>query len=229
MNDKGIIHFDIKEKNIMYDEYIQAPLLIDFGLSFVPESIKDPSTIFYTKRVYPYWSIEIFILSYIINRTKEESYSIIDEDGNTQVVKLIPTEYDLKNSNITKTKIEELLRTYTHELETFCEEYMKNQFNQFKQSKQIDTFTESITAYLMEFENTSWTENVYSKIFTPEVYNTWDIYSLAITFACILDNKLTDENMDEYKPFLDLLHSILFSIPTQRPSYDKIMEIFATL
>jgi serine/threonine protein kinase len=84
MNDKGIIHFDIKEKNIIYDEYIQVPLLIDFGLSFIPESIKEssiitpleptpPSTIFYTKRVYPYWSIEIFILSYIMNRTKEES------------------------------------------------------------------------------------------------------------------------------------------------------------
>jgi serine/threonine protein kinase len=237
MNDKGIIHFDIKEKNIIYDEYIQAPLLIDFGLSFIPESIKEPtttppidtptpaSTIFYTKRVYPYWCIEIFILSYIMNRTKEESYTIIDENNEPQIVNLKPTKYDLNNSNITKTKIDELMRTYKEEIETFCKEYMQNQFSQLD----ITNYIGSMTTYLMDLENTSWTENVYTKLFTPEIYNTWDIYSLAITFASILDKNLTTENMDEYQPFLDLLHSIIFSIPTERPTYDKIMEIFVTL
>jgi hypothetical protein len=117
------------------------------------------------------------------------------------------------------------LRTYQDEIETFCKEYMKNQFSQLDITKYI----ESMTTYLMKFDNTSWSENVFTQLFIPELYNTWDIYSLAITFACMLDKNLTDENMDEYKPFLDLLHSIIFSIPTERPTYDKIMEIFTTL
>jgi serine/threonine protein kinase len=246
MNEKGIIHYDIKEKNIMYDEYIQAPLLIDFGLSFIPESIKEssipnllesnppkptppgptpPSTIFYTKRVYPYWCIEIFILSYTINRIKEESYEIVDENNNPQVIHLKPTDFDKANSNVTETKIDELLRTYKTEIENFFKEYMKTQFSQSK----IDTCIESMKTYLMDFNGTSWSENVFTKLFVQDIYNTWDIYSLAITFACILDKNLTEENMEEYQPFLDLLHSILFSIPTERPNYDKIMEIFATL
>jgi len=253
MNEKGIIHFDIKEKNIMYDEHIQAPILIDFGLSFIPESIKESSmpnllessppnptppeptpksTIFYTKRVYPYWCIEIFILSYIINRKKKESYEILDENNKPQLINLDATDFDKANQNVTETKIDELLRTYKEEIQSFCEHYMKNQIGESNESNEskIDTLIESMKSYLTtEFNGTSWSENVLNTLFTSDIYNTWDIYSLAITFASILDKKLTEENMEEYQPFLDLLHSILFSIPTERPNYDKIMEIFETL
>jgi serine/threonine protein kinase len=250
MNEKGIIHFDIKEKNIMYDEHLQAPLLIDFGLSFIPESIKESSipnllessppkptppeptpksTIFYTKRVYPYWCIEIFILSYAINREKDESYEILDENNKPQLINLDATDFDKANENVTETKIDELLRTYKEEIQSFCEHYMKNQFSESNESK-IDTLIESMKSYLTtEFNGISWSENVLNILFTSAIYNTWDIYSLAITFASILDKKLTEENMEEYQPFLNLLHSILFSIPTERPNYDKIMEIFETL
>jgi len=247
MNEKGIIHFDIKEKNIMYDAHIQAPILIDFGLSFIPKSIKESSipnllessppnptppeptpksTIFYTKRVYPYWCIEIFILSYAINREKDESYEILDENNKPQLINLYATDFDKANPNVTETKIDELLRTYKEEIQSFCEHYMNNQISESK----IDTFIESMKTYLItKFNDTSWSENVLNILFIPTIYNTWDIYSLAITFASILDKKLTEENMEEYQPFLDLLHSILFSIPTQRPNYDKIMKIFETL
>ena len=33
LNRKGIIHFDIKYDNIVYDQTLQAPIIIDFGLS----------------------------------------------------------------------------------------------------------------------------------------------------------------------------------------------------
>jgi hypothetical protein len=184
------------------------------------------STIFYTKRVYPYWCIEIFIMSYITKREKDESYEILDENNKPQIIHLTSTTFDKANPNVTETKIDELLRTYKEEIENFCKEYMKNQFSQSK----IDTFIESMKTYLItKFNGTSWSENVLNTLFTSAIYNTWDIYSLAITFASIMDKNLTSENMEEYQPFLDLLDSIIFSIPTERPNYDKIMEIFATL
>jgi hypothetical protein len=132
-------------------------------------------------------------------------------------------------NSVNSPKIQELLTIYSDKLTTFCKTFMKNQFKQSKLDTIMTKYIESMTTYLMEFDNTSWNDNVYPKLFIPELYKTWDIYSMGITFASILDNKLTDENMDEYNPFLDLLHSIIFSIPTERPNYDKIMEVFSTL
>jgi serine/threonine protein kinase len=215
LNEKGIIHFDIKERNIMYDEYIQSPLLIDFGLSFIPQNIspENISSIFYTKRVYPYWCIEIYMLCYIVNRTTEE---IIDENH-----KLIPSEFDKTTKNATKTKIEELLNTYQEEMVSFFEKYMDKQFT----SEEIETYITALKNVFAIYEGTSWTDNVYNELFKPELYNTWDIYSIAITFSCILNSHLTKENMEDYTPFIKILKSIILSPLRERPNYTKVMEM----
>lgn len=217
LNEKGIIHFDIKEKNIMYDEYIQAPLLIDFGLSFIPQRVTPDniSNIFYTKQVYPYWCIEVFILSYIVNRTTEE---IIDDETS-----IVPSEFDLKNTNVSETKIDELLRTYQDEMEMFFEKYMNKQFAK----EEIQNYMKSIKSFLMQYDGTSWKDNVYNNLFIPQMYNTWDIYSIAITFSCILN--VNEENISEYKPLIDLLKSIIFAVPGERPDYNKLMENISAL
>jgi serine/threonine protein kinase len=216
LNEKGIIHFDIKEHNIIYNEYIQAPILIDFGLSFIPNKTNHQD-IFYTKIFYPYWCIDIYILAYIVNRTIEE---VIDND-----TKLSPSDFDLKNENVTETKIDELLRTYQEKMNAFFKEYMAKLFTEEEIDAQIQTYIDSIKPFLMQYVNTSWSNNVYSQLFVPTLYNTWDIYSIAITFSCILNQHVTKENMDEYKPFISILKSILFSLPNERPDYTKIMEM----
>jgi serine/threonine protein kinase len=215
LNEKGVIHFDIKERNIMYDEYIQAPLLIDFGLSFIPQNIspEKTSSIFYTKRVYPYWCIEIYMLCYIVKRTTEE---IIDE-----TTKISPSDFDLKNENATKIKIEELLNTYQEEMIMFFGQYMDKQFTK----EEIETYITALKINFAIYEGTSWTENVYKELFKPELYNTWDIYSIAITFSCILNSHLTKENMEDYAPFIKLLKSIILSPFRERPTYTKVMEM----
>jgi serine/threonine protein kinase len=200
LNEKGIIHFDIKERNIMYDEFIQSPLLIDFGLSFIPQNMspEKASTIFYTNKIYPYWCIEIYILCYIVNRTTDEPIK-----------------------NVTKIKIEELLNTYQEEMLLFFGKYMDKQFTK----EEIETYITALKTDFAIYEGTSWTENVYKELFKPELYNTWDIYSIAITFSCILNSHLTKENMEDYAPFIKILKSIILSPLRERSTYTKVMEM----
>lgn len=68
INDCGIIHYDIKEDNVLYDENNHSPIIIDFGISFINSDIATANNIgiFYSDKYYPYWCIDIYILSNVI-------------------------------------------------------------------------------------------------------------------------------------------------------------------
>jgi hypothetical protein len=91
--------------------------------------------------------------------------------------------------------------------------------------EEIETYITALKTNFAIYEGTSWTENVYKELFKPELYNTWDIYSIAITFSCILNSHLTKENMEDYAPFIKLLKSIILSPFRERPTYTKVMEM----
>tara|TARA_B110000444_G_C18845760_1_gene601879 strand:- start:3097 stop:4251 length:1155 start_codon:yes stop_codon:yes gene_type:complete len=73
--DNNIIHFDIKEDNIMFNNKKKVPILIDFGLSMKINNIDNLSNNNELLQKYFYifapqyyiWPIEIHFLSYLIN------------------------------------------------------------------------------------------------------------------------------------------------------------------
>lgn len=68
--DKQIVHYDIKEQNILYSTKFDNPILIDFGIS-IPINKLTTSNLkeyFYTYSPdYYLWSIEIHIINYILH------------------------------------------------------------------------------------------------------------------------------------------------------------------
>lgn len=80
---KGIIHFDIKTLNIMYDVNKNTPFIIDFGLSFTIDELDDDEKlqkIFYVYAPdYYIWCPEIHLLSFIMNVTDSLSSDIISQ------------------------------------------------------------------------------------------------------------------------------------------------------
>ena len=66
-----IVHFDIKEQNILYSTKYENPILIDFGLSIPVKNIDNTnlSQYFYVYAPdYYLWPLEVHIINYIIHK-----------------------------------------------------------------------------------------------------------------------------------------------------------------
>lgn len=74
LNKAQVVHFDLKENNVVYDADAHVPMLIDFGLSIdvrallaphpKPEMYASAFYVYYDK--YPPWCLEIVLCSYLI-------------------------------------------------------------------------------------------------------------------------------------------------------------------
>ena len=72
LEDKYIVHHDIKSNNIIYDEKNNKPIIIDFGLSFSVEKIVELRKAFYVEWApqWTLWPIEIHYLGFVISKKR---------------------------------------------------------------------------------------------------------------------------------------------------------------
>jgi len=82
LKEKKIVHFDLKENNILIDQKRHIPVIIDFGLSINMDLLlgkKEMDPYLYTKTFftyydkYPPWCLEIVLISFIVNNTEVSS------------------------------------------------------------------------------------------------------------------------------------------------------------
>ena len=199
--DKGIVHFDIKEPNIMYDEHNQSPILIDFGISFDTNNVTPDkySTIFYTKQFYPYWCIDIHILSYI-----------------TKVITI--SQYE--TTTITTQELNQVLDTFINNFNNFLKKYAVQ-----IEETEIAAFRQKIYTYFAKFDGKTW-RTLFDTLYQPSIYSTWDNYSLAIVYLIISKTLFIDEATNNtIKSFIELWKSQIFTLPTQRLTPIKTSEV----
>ena len=81
LNQQNIIHFDLKGENIMFNDKLNIPIIIDFGLSIPLKSVEDHlKDYFYIYAPsYYYWPIEVHFLNYIIHVNKEPKKADIEK------------------------------------------------------------------------------------------------------------------------------------------------------
>ena len=119
---QNIIHYDLKENNIMYDETLDYPIIIDFGLSFETSDLRKYKKLveaFYVYAPdYKPWCFEINIICYIIHNVEEN-----DLDNNISISLLNNVIDDLFKKNHMFKHFKENNEIYKKSLKDFIKLY----------------------------------------------------------------------------------------------------------
>lgn len=79
--DINVVHYDLKEANILYSTKYENPVLIDFGISIPMDKLTDNSSLsnyFYVYApTYSLWPIEVHAINYLVNDGEILTHSII--------------------------------------------------------------------------------------------------------------------------------------------------------
>jgi hypothetical protein len=202
-----IVHYDIKENNIIYDDDQHLPIIIDFGLSFRIDLLQTDTS--YEKAFYVFitecswWCLETSIISFIVkkefNRSNkitfkkiEKSKSWMEYTININDILSIIDNYYLNNNNI-----QIISKHWNSEVETSKEKwkkYIKGIFKNDKNEMIPNKNAKEIVTILMQ----SW--------------DTWDMFSISFMYFSLLQSVCEDC----FKPYQDYLVKYILEIPLER-------------
>jgi len=213
-----IIHYDLKDNNIMYNEDLNIPIIIDFGLSFELNPSKgydnaiayEQYYVFYEK--YPPWCIELVLLSYIVQKVV---------NAKTNVDK---TNVDKTNENIQRisSKID---ATAISNLKNICTVFItENEVYNIFTEEEREQFKQGLYVFVESYLGKSW-ESMFKDL--QNGYASWDNYSLSVIYSFYMKDlisKVSNVILDNYNA---ILKKVILELPNNaRPS---IVETIADL
>ena len=205
--DTGIIHFDVKENNIMCKDKTGIPMIIDFGLSMDVETMDENNykDIFYVYGPdYAPWCIEIVTISYAVNKIPDtdeisENFASSIGIGEPTIIK------NWKDQLVTMEQINMIINEYFTK---------NNAMKTYLNDIQRQTYRNKIQQYYNTFIGNKW------EVFVNELLKskfTWDNYGVTVMYLSIIKLLRVDENitekMSEYKKYLE---EIITQIPRER-------------
>ena len=218
LHSNGIVHFDLKYNNIMFDKRQHNPLFIDFGQSWTMDDLRSEnelSNIFFVFDEYDYWCIDIVICSYI--------FKVIGQENSKTVL-------------VTEQELDYVFNVFVYGLEPKMDNGRTRIANDvflygmLNNPKKMYQFKDEFLKFAFPFLNKPWWE-LYSNLINYT--NTWDCYSLAVIYLNMLDDLLINKSNLYYElissvkkvsPLIDLLEDCLYSAPNKRPSIEQAMK-----
>lgn len=174
----GFIHYDIKQDNLLYDELIHSPVIIDYGITFLVSKLEDAihnveisslQDIFYTKKFYMYWCIDIYIISQFLHHDYNDS------------IMTVRNEYLLDEQRVlTKEFLDEKIDNYLNEMA------IQSRMPNLSPSLTED-MRKSYSAFYSQFVGKSWF-NILKACLKQKWYTSWDYYALCLTYLDLYDN-----------------------------------------
>jgi serine/threonine protein kinase len=216
LNAANIMHFDMKENNVICKDKSGRPIIIDFGLSVDTTKIASPEEFsaddaFFTYGVaYEPWCLDIGMITYMIHKTK-----------NANVEQPTMNAWRKENATLEETNkvIGEFITTNPTMMELFTPEVVE----EYKKK------AEAYYAPLVEggmLNIPSW-GNVYDELI--KYHKSWDNYGVAVTVLDMLRIMELREQAEEFpfmKKYIELLTNIVLSMPDKRPTAgDTVTEI----
>lgn len=173
-----IVHFDIKENNIMYDTQQHLPIIIDFGLSFRIDLLKSnvdyENAFYFFNSTCVWWCLEISLISFIVCKEYNPTSSnwITDIIDVTYLLAVLE-HYYTENPNIQLISIH-----WEKEVEISKQNWKKYISTKFKNKT-----GKFIVEDLMQ------------------TFDRWDLFALTFMFLSFLQNLCVD-CLEHYQDFL---------------------------
>jgi serine/threonine protein kinase len=207
LNAADILHFDIKENNIMCRKKSGAPVIIDFGISIDTSKLSDTTVptqdafFSYTTNYEP-WCLDIAMVSYMTHKTQ-----------NAEVEQ--PTINAWRNNNASIDEMNEVIHEFVDKNPVINGLLSQDELNIYKESMQT-YYTPLVDGGM--FNVPMW-GNVYDEL--VKYHRSWDNYSVAVMFLRLLTQLGITEHAKEFRfmeNYISILKSIVMSPPDKRPT-----------
>ena len=200
LEEKKIVHFDMKGKHIMIDESTKQPKMYNFGEGFTEAMLENPKECFYMYEPnYTHWCYEIHLMSYLLHKHKGE--------WETEKISLRVLEKVWKET--TKGRIFKEYRSVREKLQTV----MNN----------ASSLEDDMYEYMEALQDKT------GKEIQDELMKTiccWDAYALSLIFMSFLIETNMYEGIENplFKKIKQYMGDIVTSVPSNRKTNSELKE-----
>jgi len=218
---KDVIHFDLKENNILMDEKYYVPIIIDFGLSIRKDQLEKPidykQAFFQYYDKYPPWCLEIVLISFII-----DGGSVSSIWGGVKLPPRKMPENRGKSSDWSSKRVnlEDLLEIIEHF-------FKANYLVQMITSERIKTVQKKKWKTWIRKYYKKGGSATYGKFLVEELmksWDTWDTFGLSVVYFRMA-RKFMPNHFISYR---ELLVKNILSIPPNRENPEQFSTKLST-
>ena len=217
LNENGVLHLDVKENNVMYDDTNHVPIIIDYGLSYnvsdldIDEYAKNATNSFGVNVPwYSPWCIEVVMLSYIAKQIQTKADSAYKVD----VTRL-------------DSKIEDFA-VFSQMIENYMDKNLILQHKIFG-ANEVKDYKTGLIELVKGFKGKTWRE-VWKMIVASN--KSWDNYGMSVLYlqelniSGLLDCMSPNEHEQSFlKQYVDALKKVILSSPANRPTANEMHQI----
>jgi hypothetical protein len=188
-----IVHYDVKENNIMYEESTGNPIIIDFGISLQPTTLSPEnykSGFYVYSNKYPCWCMEILLINYIVH-TKPTPVTYQEQLTHQDII------------NLQKIVEEIIQENPTYKNEVITQEERTN----------LQTETNN---YISTFESKTWQQLMDVLL---QTYPSWDNYSISVIYLTFMVDIFIHGTQPIKNPciesYIEIVKSIVLTPPNK--------------
>jgi tRNA A-37 threonylcarbamoyl transferase component Bud32 len=216
LNDANIMHFDIKENNIMCKNKSGRPILIDYGISVDTTNIAsvtvDARNVFFSYTdTYPSWCLDIVMINYMVNNSK-----------NADIKQPNMNAWRGEKASVEST--EQVISKYIENNQGIIDGLTKEEKEKYKVDM-IAYYKPLVEGGMMNIPTMG---NVYDEII--KYHKSWDNYGVAITFLMLLHDLKLQEHVERIpfmKEYTSIMKEIVLSPPDKRPTAGETIKRMA--
>ena len=195
LSDKNIVHYDIKDNNVIVQTKTGNPIFIDFGLSIDQFPMPDYTSFYTYSPDYEPWCFDICLINHILHKA-------VDKTTN-----------EWETTPISKATIHEVLDEFLMKNTAWVEYFSEEERKEYRTRLQprIESWDKKPAGEIIKELVAGW--------------KSWDNYAVAVLFLGYFHTFELDNTMiPNVQTFVSILKQICMSSPADRPTASETMS-----